>query len=224
MKKSTLSLLTACMMAAPAFGGVEVIKEYKEPVLEKVPCFKPQELQLDLFYSYNDGRPATHQYFRDGSGGGVGINYFFNCYFGVSVEGNWWDGTQVARFENVRDDERHVERSKSKYDCKKKEEERTERRFKKRFNGHDRSVAHQVTGNLILRYPVELCNFCFAPYIFGGGGGLFDGDKVGFGDAGVGFEWRATPHLGLFADWRWIFTGKGKNDIDSTRAGVRFVF
>jgi hypothetical protein len=219
MKRLILGLLTACTITAPVFGGVEVVKEYKEPVLEKPRCFKPQELQLDLFYSYNDARPGTHRYFRDGSGGGVGINYFFGCYFGISVEGNWWDGTQVAQFERVRE-RGSVTRRKD--DCDK--EGRGKDRFRRRFKDNDRSVAHQVTGNFILRYPVELCDFCFAPYIFGGGGGLFDGEKVGFGDAGVGIEWRATEHLGLFADWRWIFTGKGKNDIDTTRAGVRFVF
>jgi len=222
MKKLTLSLLTACTVAAPAFAGVTVVtsKEYKQPVVLPPPCFRDQELQLDLFYSYNDARPATNAYFRDGSGGGAGLTYFFARYFGFSVEGNWWNGTQnsSSRTERVRDGHRWVW-----------SEERQEPVKKDKFKNRtrtttDRSVAHQVTGNFVIRYPVELCNFCFAPYIFGGGGGLFDGDRVGFADVGAGVEWRATEHFGLFADWRWNFTGKAKNDIDTTRAGVRFVF
>jgi|GEM_PF-186065 len=233
MKKLTLSLLTACTVAAPAFAGVTVVtKEYKQPVVLPPPCFRDSELTLDLFYSFNDGRPGGHhsdrdngrhhdfERFRDGSGGGVGLTWFFARYFGISVEGNWWDGVESRseRHDRVRDGSRWVWDDDD-------YEWRRENRFKDRTRKNsNRSVAHQVTGNFIIRYPVELCNFCFAPYIFGGGGGIFDGDKVGFGDVGGGVEWRATENFGVFADWRWNFTGKGRNDIDTTRAGIRFVF
>jgi len=234
MKKLTLSLLTACAVATPAFAGVTVVttKEYKQPVALPPPCFRDQELQLDLFYSYSDARPGGHddhnnnhrgthssERFRDGSGGGVALNWFFARYFGISVEGNWWDGienreTRVTEDRSSRwvwdDDENdYVKRTKTK---------------KRHHKSSSRSVAHQVTANFVIRYPIEMCNICFAPYIFGGGGGLFDGEKVGFGDAGAGVEWRATENFGIFSDWRWIFTGKGKNDISQTRAGIRFVF
>ncbi len=221
MNKLTLSLLTALTVATPAFAGVTVVsKEYKQPIVLPPPCFRDQELQLDLFYSYNDARPGSNRYFRDGSGGGVGINYFFCRYFGFSVEGNWWNGTETrsSRTERVRSGtERFWDDEKCEW------RERTKFKNRERRSSH-RAVAHQVTGNFIIRYPLELCNICFAPYIFGGGGGLFDGSKVGFADVGAGVEWRATEHFGVFADWRWNFTGKSKNDIDTTRAGVRFVF
>lgn len=201
MKKLTLSLLAACAVASPAFAGTTLVtKEYK-PVVVPPSCFADQELQLDLFYSYNDGRPAMHQYYRDGSGGGGAINYFFARYFGFSVEGNWWNGVNSHH----RDDN-------------------DRNRNRNRDDDNKRSVAHQVSGHFILRYPIETCNLCFAPYIFGGGGGLFNGQRVGFGDVGAGIEFRVTQHIGLFTDWRWNFTGSGKNDIDTTRAGVRFVF
>jgi len=199
MKKLTLSLLAACAVASPAIAGTTVVtKEYK-PVVVPPSCFADEELQLDLFYSFNDGRPAHDQYYRDGSGGGVAINYFFARYFGFSVEGNWWKG--------INKDHGH----------------RHHRDHDHKHHGH-RAAAHQVAAHFILRYPVECGNFCFAPYIFGGGGGIFNGHKVGFGDVGAGIEFRVSQHIGLFADWRWEFTGKGMNDVDTTRAGVRFVF
>ena len=230
MKKLTLSLLAACTVATPAFAGVTVVttKEYKQPVALPPPCFRDQELQLDLFYSYNNARhggstldnnPSGHEWhhnerFRDGSGGGVALNWFFARYFGISVEGNWWNGinNQSIRNRHVRDDRED--------EYGRREERHRDRTEKK----SSKSVAHQVTANFVIRYPLEICNVCFAPYIFGGGGGLFDGEKVGFGDAGAGVEWRATENFGVFADWRWVFTGKNKNDIDQTRAGIRFVF
>lgn len=222
MKKLTLSLLTACAVATPAIAGVTVVtsKEYKQPVLLPPPCFRDNEVAFDLFYSYNNARHGGDRYFRDGSGGGVGLTWFFARYFGVSVEGNWWDGVQTH--------DETTERVKSgtscRWDYRKHKWVKTTKYKNRTEKTSDRSVAHQVTGNFVLRYPIEMCNFCIAPYIFGGGGGLFDGERVGFGDAGAGLEWRATEHFGVFADWRWNWTGKGKNDVDTTRAGIRFVF
>ncbi len=210
MKKLTLSLLIAAAAATPAFAGIQVVTtEYKQPVVIPPSCFQDQEVQLDLFYSYNDARPGNDRYYRDGSGGGVGVSYFFFRYFGISVEGNWWEGVETRDTANYRKGSHWT------YD-------KTNKNWKS--NTAHKSVAHQVTGNLVLRYPVELSNFCFAPYIFGGGGGVFNGSNVGFGDAGAGLEWRATQNFGVFADWRWNWTERGYNDFHSTRAGVRFVF
>jgi opacity protein-like surface antigen len=230
MKKLTLSLLTACAVATPAFAGVTVVtsKEYKQPVALPPPCFRDQEFALDLFYSFNNGHrdghdhdngSHTHERYRDGSGGGVALTYFFARYFGISVEGNWWDGYETHHHRTTTHKSTHKEWDYYEDDYVKRT--KTKKRHHKESN---RSVAHQVTANFIIRYPLEFSNICLAPYIFGGGGGLFDGEKVGFGDAGAGLEWRATENFGIFADWRWVFTGKGKNDIDQTRAGVRFVF
>ena len=233
MKKLTLSLLTACAVATPAFAGVTVVtsKEYKQPVALPPPCFRDQEFALDLFYSFNNGRHggrdnhhdskhhnSTERY-RDGSGGGVALTYFFARYFGISVEGNWWDGYETHTDRTSTSKSSHWD-----YDYDKHENVKRTKTKTHHHKSSDRSVVHQVTGNFIIRYPLEFSNVCLAPYIFGGGGGLFDGEKVGFGDAGAGLEWRATENFGIFADWRWVFTGKGMNDIDQTRAGVRFVF
>ncbi len=202
MKKLTLSLLTAFAVASPSFAGTTIVtssKEYKQPVVAE-PCFRDHEFGLDLFYSFNDARPGHNRYYRDGSGGGVGLSYFFTRYVGLDLEGNWWDGIRAGDAHDNDND----------------------------HNGNDRhngrEIAHQVTSNLILRYPIESGSFCWAPYIFGGGGGLFDGQAAGFGDAGAGVEFRVAHNVGLFADWRWNFVGRSRSDESTSRAGIRFVF
>ncbi len=195
MKKLTLSLLAAVAVATPSMAGT-VVTDYKQPAPPAPePCFQDQEFSIDLFYSFNNGRPGRYHYLHDGSGGGVGLNYFFARYIGISVEGNWWGGARKGYDENTG-----------------------------RSSTSKRVVTHQVSGHLVLRYPVELSNFCFAPYIFGGGGGIWDGKGTGFGDVGAGVEFRITRNIGLFGDWRWNFTGNKSNDLDTTRAGIRFIF
>lgn len=243
MKTLTSSLLTALAITGSSFAGPEPVayKEYKEVISVPPQCFNANELSLDLFYSYNNaehdgGRSETSvkkrhfvvnnvdptettttvrswpQYFNDGSGGGVGLNYFFTRYIGIDVEGNWWNGVETG--ERVRttddvvtDDNGHV----------------TDHGSTSTKGSFHRSVAHQLTGNLIFRYPFE-GRVCWAPYVFGGGGGIWDGSGAGFGDVGLGAEIRFTCHVGLFSDWRWNFMGGNHNDVSTTRAGVRFVF
>ena len=78
-----------------AFGQADVVinKDYKQPV-SPTPCFRDQELQLDVFGDYFDFPHADDQlkHGRDpgiaGGGGGVGVNYFFMRYIGVGVDGS----------------------------------------------------------------------------------------------------------------------------------------
>ena len=145
------------------------------------------------------------QYFNDGNGGGVGANYFFQRYFGVGLEGNWWDGARPGITQDQYDN--FLAKGKA---------------VPKNFG---RKLCSQVTANLILRYPMEFTSFGVAPYIFGGGGALFSNQSCGFSDAGAGVEVRLTPQVGIFSDWRWNFvTGGNRNDETTTRAGLRFVF
>lgn len=183
MKTKTALFLAAVALTGSAFAGTEASsKEYKQSV-SPTPCFKDQELSLDVFYSYNDAIDGGGtRYFHDRSGGGVGVNYFFTRYIGMGVEGNWWAGAPH----------------------------------------HD--ALHQVTGNVILRYPLEVLHVCAAPYIFGGGGESFDNRHTSAFDAGVGFEVRLTQNVGVFTDWRYNWTGQDRNNVDTTRAGIRFAF
>jgi hypothetical protein len=90
MKKIAIPFIACLAIASSAFAGHEMkeSKEYKGPVAE--PCFKDQELQLDVFGSWtNSIHDNPH---HDGFGGGVAVNYFFMKYLGVGVEGNLYDG------------------------------------------------------------------------------------------------------------------------------------
>ncbi len=78
-----------------------------------------------------------------------------------------------------------------------------------------------ASGNLIGRFPIESIHL--APYVYGGGGRQFDPSKVWFGQAGGGLEFRFSPHVGLFADARYVFTDGTKN-FGLGRLGLRLSF
>ena len=221
MKKLTLSALAAFAVAGSSFAGPATVvssKDFKQPVVAPQQFFQDTEITLDAFYSYNngDGKAPVRcpysehhilqpSYFADGSGGGVGANFFFARYFGVGLSGNWWDGTRdgisLKTHDRLLDSGRDIPKT------------------------FDKSLASQVTANVILRYPLEFTSFGVAPYIFGGGGAFFGDHSIGFPDVGAGVEVRLTPHFGVFTDWRWNFVNSGeRNDVNTTRAGVRFVF
>jgi len=283
MKKITLSALAAFAVVGTAIAGPTIVssKEFKQPCV--TPCFRDQEFQLDLFYSYNDashqgnvsaqdtfiGAPTLTpvspvafpginplltttavippgsgvlpsqeakvrlpQYFNDGSGGGIGLNYFFARYFGVGVEGNWWDGCRGG-FDgsfNTRDlvalsgpiDPVALAAAAKAANTSITVLNPTTLVLKTdgTFGDKHKSAAQQVTGSLILRYPFE-GPICWAPYIFGGGGGIWDGKSTGFGHIGLGVEFRVTPYMGFFTDWRWEFMGGSSGDNGFDEGSLR---
>ena len=75
--------------------------------------------------------------------------------------------------------------------------------------------------SLILRLPVGKSRF--APYVFGGGGYQFDLGKTWFAQVGAGMEYRFTPHVGVFADARWVLPDNTQSS-GMVRLGMRFVF
>lgn len=87
MKKIAFALVAGLGLAGSAFAGKEM-KDFK-PVIE--PCFKDQELQLDVFASYTNTQGGGYS---DGFGGGLAVNYFFMRHLGVGVDGNVFDGGQ----------------------------------------------------------------------------------------------------------------------------------
>jgi hypothetical protein len=200
MKKIAFSLLAAVAVTGTSFAGTEVYassKEYKAP-LPPEGCFLDQELQIDVYGAYVDGNGPSHAGPIREHGWGGGIG--INYFFSRNI-GIGVDGTWIAADENAAaglDD-----------------------------NNGDRTVFHNVTGSVIVRFPID--EICLAPYLFAGGGFHVDGDQWASAHAGVGLEYRIVPNkVGLFTDARFTYFGDryGRGDQNNimVKAGVRFVF
>lgn len=100
MKKAIIALFAIAAVAGSAFAGSTYVssgkemkqtKTFKQPYEEPFTCFSDQEFQLDLFGSYTDTNGGGY---GDGFGGGIGMNYFFQRYVGIGVDGNVFNGGQ----------------------------------------------------------------------------------------------------------------------------------
>ena len=78
-----------------------------------------------------------------------------------------------------------------------------------------------ASANLTLRLPLGQSGV--APYIFGGGGEQFDLNRLSFGQAGVGIEFRFTPNVGIFTDARMVWPTETQY-FGVARLGLRFAF
>jgi len=83
------------------------------------------------------------------------------------------------------------------------------------------SFVDNVSGSIIGRFPIGESGF--APYVFGGGGYLFDLGDSGYVHLGGGVEYRFTATVGMFFDGRYMFVDKA-SDVGLFRLGVRFGF
>jgi opacity protein-like surface antigen len=202
-----LTAFAIASQAIPAFAG-EPISSSKEAVAPPPPpesYFRANEFSVGLFGAYdwtrNDNVLAIGNH---AWGGGIDGQYFLLRYLGFSIDGDFFNETPGDFF------------------------------------------GATVTGNVILRYPLDVRfpGFHLAPYIFSGVGGVFnsnnaftrlttfgnaqalnrrDTDEV-LGDAGAGLEYRFTPHIGLFSDFRYNFVNESRNNFMTTRFGLRFAF
>lgn len=90
MKKFILTLCAAsaaAIIALPsAFAGT-TYKATKEVIVEDDCKFRDTEFQIDAFYSGIIGSRGSRV--QTGSGGGVGLNFFFARYFGIGYEAFW---------------------------------------------------------------------------------------------------------------------------------------
>ncbi len=77
-----------------------------------------------------------------------------------------------------------------------------------------------IAGNFFIRYPI--CSLNLAPYVMVGGGGTWNGYGTGYGNVGVGLEYRFTDHIGTFVDGRYFYGGT--DNVAGLRAGMRFAF
>jgi hypothetical protein len=139
--------------------------------------FNANEWSIDVFGLY--AIEVDKGTYDDGFGAGVGVNCFFNRYFGIGLEGYGWKGD---------------------------------------------GLISSVSGNAILRYPIE--KWHLAPYLIGGIGGNFDADHSPDqinASGGLGVEYRFNQHWGVFTDGRYVVTDETE-DYAIARLGVRFSF
>ncbi len=145
--------------------------------------FLPNEFSFDAFGTYTSTRRSSVQdlftrNLRHGTwGGGVGINYFFTKYIGISSDVSIGD------------------------------------------NGN--RFIDSAMGNLVLRLPIDPAHL--APYIFGGGGGVFEPSTEWAADAGAGIDFRINHWTGIFVDARYVWP-ENVGDYGLFRAGMRFAF
>lgn len=95
MKKVILSLLSVAAVAITAHAGPA--KSFKEEVVLAPECkFRDMEFQIDGFYSGIFGSSGSR--INTGSGGGVGLNFFFARYFGLGYEAFWTGSNNGTSF------------------------------------------------------------------------------------------------------------------------------
>jgi outer membrane protein with beta-barrel domain len=110
MKKAFMGLVVMCSLVLPSFGGNEgstYKKSFEKEILserttteveEKV--FRAHEWQGDVFGFFADTSHDSPQY-RDGFGGGAGLNYFWDEHWGAGLEAYWWEGSHVNNRDRV---------------------------------------------------------------------------------------------------------------------------
>ena len=256
-KSAALVVVTLALQAVVSFAGPPPSKEVvAPPPPPPVSYFRPNEFDIGIFGTYvtgtGGGGTRTSRTFADGDvvtiessgspyawGGGMDFTYYFAWkWIGVRFQGAGVDldtRTVTGRITGP-NNSFHFSRSTS----------------------NNTSAAGIITGDLILRLPLDdfWPNVHLAPYAIGGGGGLFTGaggktihtrfpelnqefnnassnvdNDRGLGHVGGGFEYRFTPHIGIFgeATYNWLsggqhtFNASGK-DFIQTNFGCRYAF
>ena len=159
MKRLLMSLLGLSLIASASFAGVgysgKEIKQVAPP-----PCpewYADREFNVSLWGTYVftgtnwiDDRyiEADHAW-----GGGIDLKYFFMRYIGVGIEG-WVVDARQARQDAFIDFSDGI--------------------FANSIHRESNAIG-AVLGTLTLRYPISCTRF--APYIFGGAGGIFGGGQ-----------------------------------------------
>lgn len=102
MKKILLSAFALTVgFTSLSQAGTEAksFKQTKEVVPMEDCRFRDTEWQVDVFYSafFGGVLPSDRDtYFKTGSGGGFGVNFFFARYFGVGYEAQWYSNNGTA--------------------------------------------------------------------------------------------------------------------------------
>src|SRR5262245_10666124 len=86
MKRTLISAVIVAALGTPGSAEEAVSPPPKEDdtsVTSCAVCYKDQEWQASLFYSFSN-HPTN-----GGFGGGLGLDYFFRRYVGIGLEVNW---------------------------------------------------------------------------------------------------------------------------------------
>ncbi len=223
MKRAVLGVLGIAVIASVAFAGTETYSGKEIKQVAPPPCpewYADQEFNVGLWGTYvftANNWPEDRYLDADHAwGGGIDLKYFFHRYFGVGIEGWAVD----ARRAFVRDNDGDP--------------------ISFPNIGHNSRAVGAVLGTLTLRYPIPCTRF--APYVFGGGGGIFGGgERTSFdesngdfpndssrsraiGQFGGGIEVRFTPHIGWISDFSWNVVDGPNNNFGMARTGINFAF
>src|SRR5438477_11880458 len=158
MKKSVLGLLCIAAITSAAVAGTETYSGKEMKQVAPPPCpqwYADNEFNVGLWGTYvftgNEWQDDRYLESDHAWGGGLDLKYFFHRYFGVGIEG--WVVDARRSFEEVTEVGPAI--------------------FVTR--GHESRAVGAVLGTFTLRYPIPCTRF--APYIFGGGGGIFGGGQ-----------------------------------------------
>jgi hypothetical protein len=253
MKRLIALTAVVIVQAGAAFAGEPMVSSKQviaPPPAPPESFFKGNEFVIGAFATYvtaTNGGGSTHRVTDagttftlssngspDGWGGGLDFTYFFPWkYAGVRIQGagvSLQTGDVTVTSSNG---------------------------FRSR-TGSGSSAAGVLTGDFVLRLPLDdfYPGFHLAPYIFGGFGGVFtdagdntintpsqranhafnnasgnaSNDRI-LGNIGGGFEYRFTPHVGVFGEAGYNWVGGGNHSINSgvkdfvqTNFGLRYAF
>ena len=227
MKKLILGLLGVAAISSISFAGTETYSGKEMKQVAPPPCpewYADREFNVGLWGTYvftgNEWQNDRYIEADHAWGGGIDLKYFFWRYIGVGIEG--WAVDARRSFEEVTGTEV----------------------FQFSGIGHESRAVGSVLGTLTLRYPIPCTRF--APYVFGGGGGIFgggertrfvttgplptirteetDSESRAIGQVGGGLEIRFTPHIGWINDFSWNFVDGPDNNFGMVRSGINFAF
>jgi hypothetical protein len=213
-------------MASAAFAGTETYSKESKSVAP-APCpqwYADNEFNLTLSGTYlmtgTAWRDDTYLSVDHAWGGALDAKYFVHRYFGFGVQG--W----VSRANTFEVFDAGIGRG-------------------GRANENSHAVGG-ILGTFTFRFPITCSRF--APYFWGGGGGIFGGGRDhdffldptvnrGFvrrefdsskskwmGQVGGGFEVRMTPHIGWTNDFSWNIISGAQNNFGMARTGINFAF
>jgi opacity protein-like surface antigen len=225
MKKLILSFCTMAALASVTFAGTEIYsnKNTQSVAPECPQWYADNEFNLSLSGVYaatgNSWREDRYLGVDHAWGGAVDARYFFHRYFGLGVQGTFLSVNSREIFDNG---------------------------FTRTWGAEDKHAVGMALGTFTLRFPISCSRF--APYVWGGGGGIFGGGRThdffldptqplgivrrefdrsktkSMAQVGGGLEVRVTPHMGWMTDFSWNIVSGSKNNFGLARTGINFAF